>query len=341
MHRHRAFLIAAALLACVAATQACAAVFCVATPLALSQAMLTAENNAQDDTIRLVVGTYALSSEIDYYADVGETYKLTILGGFDPGCASGSAAADATVIDGQDATRIFTISARGEVDIGRITFAHAKPAQYLGGALSVATTAGDIYLFRNVFAVNQAPSGAGGGALYIQVPAAHSGYLWNNLFLANTSSGGGAVSAYNLGNMYITGNTVVANSLFNHTGIGGGLDIAGSGHYWLTNNILWDNENTDVYDQSGHTDYANNDLGTKDGLAPLSESNELNVNPGFLGIFSFLPGPTSPLVNAGNDAAPGGIGGCCDASGGPRKLGMHVDIGAYEVDLVFRDSFGT
>jgi len=340
MHRHCFFPIAAALLACVAATQACAAVFCVATPLALSQAMLTAENNAQDDTIRLVVGTYTLSSEIGYYADAGETYKLTILGGFDPGCASGSAAAGATVIDGQDATRIFTISARGDVDIGRITFANGKPTQYFGGALNLATTGGDIHVFDNVFVSNQSPAGAGGGALYVYNVAGHSAYLWSNLLLANTSSGG-AIYAGNEGSLYVTGNTIVANTVFNHIGLTGGIDLAGTGHCWITNNILWNNESNDVYDQAGHTDYANNDIGTKDGFAPLSESNDLNVDPGFSGFFSFLPGPTSPMVNAGLDAAPGGIGGCCDASSGPRKLGTHVDIGAYEVDLVFRDSFGT
>jgi hypothetical protein len=339
MHRHRLVFTGLALAACVAATPARAAVFCVATPLALSQALLTAESNAQDDTIRLVVGTYSLSSEIDYYGGAGETYKLTILGGFDPGCASGNAAADATVLDGQDTTRIFTISAAGEVDIGRITFAHGKPTQYFGGALSVSTLAGEIYLFDNVFASNQSPSGAAGGALYIQVPAAHSGYLWSNLFLANTSSGGGAVYAYNQGNLYITGNTVVANSLLNHTGIGGGLDITGNGHYWLTNNILWNNEATDVYDQAGHADYANNDIGTKDGFAPLSETNELSVDPGFAGFFSFRPGPASPMINAGLDAAPGGVGGCCDVSGASRVVGKHVDIGAYESDVLFRNGF--
>ena len=84
---------------------------------------------------------------------------------------------------------------------------------------------------------------------------------------------------------------------------------------------------------------ANNDLGTKDGFAPLSESNELNVDPGFSGFFSFQPGPASPMVNAGLDAAPGGIGGCCDASGASRVVGKHVDIGAYESDVLLRNGF--
>src|SRR4051794_23303169 len=109
MHRQFLGLIAAALLACMVATPARAAVFCVATPTALSQALLSAASNAQDDTIRLVAGTYMLPSEISYYAAAGENYKLTILGGFDPGCASGSAAADATVIDGQNTLRMLTI----------------------------------------------------------------------------------------------------------------------------------------------------------------------------------------------------------------------------------------
>jgi hypothetical protein len=136
----------------------------------------------------------------------------------------------------------------------------------------------------------------------------------------------------------VTGNTILANQLINHSGLGG-LDLAGTGHYWISNNILWNNEGNDVYDQNGHTDYTHNDIGLKDGFAPLSESNDLNVDPDFNGFLSVSLAPTSPLVNAGLDNPPGGVGGCCDPLGRPRSAGRHVDIGAFESDVLFRNGF--
>jgi hypothetical protein len=64
------------------------------------------------------------------------------------------------------------------------------------------------------------------------------------------------------------------------------------------------------------------------------------VDPGF------APGPLnlrlsadSPLVDAGLDAAPGGIG-AFDVAGAARVHGAHVDIGAYEtIDSIFADGF--
>src|SRR5947208_2697856 len=114
-----------------------AATSCVSTSAQLATAISAAANNGQDDTIYLETGTYLLNSELQYFAAPTETFKLAIFGGFAPGCASGYASTGDSTLDGQDVTRMLTISAQGEVDIGRITFEHGKPTQYAGGAVSL------------------------------------------------------------------------------------------------------------------------------------------------------------------------------------------------------------
>jgi hypothetical protein len=316
-----------------------AATACVTNTTQLAQALAAAQGNGQDDTIYLVVGNYLLSSELQYNAAIDETYKLSVIGGFAPSCLSGYASSGSSVLDGQNMVRQLSINAKGEVDIGRITFVQGNPAQYFGGALNVVNTSdADTYVFANQFVSNQTAPGYAGGAIYLSSSAQGDIFLWSNLMLANSGSGAGAVYIDGNRNTYVTGNTILANQLINHSGLGG-LDLAGTGHYWISNNILWNNEGNDVYDQNGHTDYANNDIGFKDGFAPLSESNDLSIDPGFNGFLSVSLAPTSALVNAGLDPAPGGIGGCCDPLGGPRWVGKHVDIGAFESDVLFRDGF--
>ena len=59
--------------------------------------------------------------------------------------------------------------------------------------------------------------------------------------------------------------------------------------------------------------------------------------PGFL-CFNFELSPQSPLVDAGDDTTPGGLT-AIDLAGKPRVLGAHVDIGAYENEVIFVDGF--
>jgi hypothetical protein len=334
-----AMLLSCSVLLC-SAISAQAAISCVTNPAQLASALTAAQSNGEDDVIYLVVGNYLLSSELQYNAAVDETYKLSIIGGIAPGCASGYASSGSSVLDGQDMVRQLYISAKGEVDIGRITFVQGNPALYFGGALNLATAPdADIYVFANQFVSNNTAAGAAGGAVYLSTSGQGDIFLWSNLMLANSGSGAGAAYINGNHNTYVTGNTILANQLINHSGLGG-LDLAGTGHYWISNNILWNNEGNDVYDQNGHVDYANNDIGLKDGFTPLSESNDLSVDPDFNGGFlSVSLAPASPLVNAGLDNPPGGVGGCCDPLGGPRWVGKHVDIGAFESDVLFRGGF--
>ena len=321
-----------------AADTAAAASFCITNVSQLQTALTTAASNGEDDTIYIRNGTYLLTAELNYYAASDETHRLAIFGGIGSNCQSYDTSGY-TALDGQNARRILTINAYGEVDIGRITFQNGNPSQYFGGALNLSNNGADTYVFTSLFVGNDVAAGNAGGAMYIYSSNGGDIFVFSNAFLANSSSGG-AIYANGTGNTYLTGNTILANSLINHTGLTGGVDIAGTGNIWLSNNILWNNENADVYDQAGHARYTNNDIGVQAGFAPLSAANELSVDPDFNGFLSLRPKPESPMVNAGFDTPPGGVGGCCDPSGGQRVQGRHVDIGAYETDVLFRDVFG-
>jgi hypothetical protein len=72
---------------------------------------------------------------------------------------------------------------------------------------------------------------------------------------------------------------------------------------------------------------------------------ELSVDPQFedcgFACLDLTLGPASPLVDAGLDAILEDLGpGAVDLNGLPRLLGPHIDIGAYENEMLFVDGFG-
>lgn len=310
-----------------------AAIVCVSNSVQLAIALTVAQDNGEDDYIELEVGNYLLNAELDYFAAQDETYDLAISGGWASGCFA-RATSGSSVLDGQNAVRPLYISANGGVSVFGLTFQHGHPAQYAGGALNVSAPAGAaVQIDYNTFVANQAATNAG-GAVYVSSPGTI--LMRNNLFIGN--QGTNTLYIVNDGIADLNNNTIVGNLLANHVGLGA-LDPNGSGQYNLSNNLLWGNEGNDVYDQSGEVHYYNNDIGARDGFSPASESNDLSVDPQFSGLLSVRPGPTSALINAGLDSAYGGIG-LQDLSFGERLIGKHVDIGAYESDVLFRDGFG-
>lgn len=314
----------------VACTPAHATFYCVNTPLALAIALNQAQGNGESDDIELEVGTYALGGELDYFAAVGETYDLTIRGGAAPGTGCFvQASTGSSVLDGQNAVRQLYISANGRVNISGLSFVNGAPALYAGGALSLSAPIASIQ--SNVFIANHDAPNNTAAAAYV---SATTIYLVGNLFVANV--GKSTVTLYTdyLGD--VNNNTIVANQLHEHVGVGA-LNLVGAGHFNLANNVLWNNEGSDVFDQSdGTSDYRHNDVGVIGNLAPHSEAGDFDADPVFDGFLGFRPAPSSPLVNAGLDSPLGGTG-PTDAGGGTRVIGAHVDIGAYESDVLFRD----
>ena len=313
-------------------TSAYAATSCVNTPLQLAIALSVAQSNGEDDVIKVEVGTYLLGGELDYIAAPTEAHDLTISGGWAPGCSALSSSGS-SALDGQNAVRPLYVAAgaNSRVNIVNLTFQHGNAATNAGGGLSMAASTNSILDVESSIFISNKCATTIGGAIFMSGEVI---YLKNSLVIANS----GASTVY-IANGYIAelnNNTIVGNQLANHVGQGA-VYLAGGGQYFnLSNNILWNNEGADLFDPNGMAALYNNDIGVKSGMPPLSESNGLSVDPDFDGFLSVMPAPGSPLVNSGLDSPLGGIGGT-DLAGKDRLVGQHVDIGAYETDVLFRN----
>lgn len=112
---------------------------------------------------------------------------------------------------------------------------------------------------------------------------------------------------------------------------GAGLLLSGGGTKTAFNNILHDNALGSILDTpTASGNHLGNDLGAGDPLFVNAAGLEYSVLP------------TSPAIDAGNAAPPGGLG-AIDVLGAPRVQGLSVDIGAFErsviVDAVFANGF--
>lgn len=327
-----------------------AATFCVNSAASLQAALTTSVNNGQNDLIAIVAGNYTVVPSGFLYS-ANEANSITIIGGYSAGCMQLTTAR--TTLDGNGLYRVMTIvvgsnSTAASVNIERITFIDGKATNDVGGGLEISALNGDVYLEANRFLLNHADNNAGG--LYLGT-ASGSLTMRNNLFFLNDGREFGAAQLLTgSSDAYVTGNTVVgntANSTLPPPHVGGLEAIGASGsHLWISNNIFWNNNAGGAVDLLATSVFTafNNDIGTRTGTAPDPQSqNNLSVDPGFATCSGLLCSNfnlvrASALVDAGYDTPPGGAG-AFDLEGKPRKIGPHVDIGAFEEDVLFANGF--
>ncbi len=329
-----------------------AAFFCVNSAASLQAALTTAESNGQNDQIEIVAGTYTVvSGGFQYHSS--EANSIAISGGFTAACSQLTTAH--TTLNGNGLYRVMDIttissSTLASVNIQRITFINGNATTNGGGGLEILAQNGDVSIEGNRFLLNHADGSE--GALSASTTAGTL-TVRNNLFFLNDALQSGAVG---LGtskglNIYVIGNTVVRNTAtrMEPSNLVGGLFVYGasSAHLWLSNNILWNNNTGGAVDLYANTPNGftalNNDIGTRisTALDPQSQNN-LSVDPQFVpcgiqcSVLNLLR--TSALVDAGFDAAPGGLG-SVDIEDKPRMIGPHVDIGAFENDVLFANGF--
>ena len=326
-------------LAMLSGSEAHAAQFCVNSQNAFQAALTTAQANGEDDVIRVVAGTYALTSALFFSSS--EIRSLQVLGGFSTGCQAQTSGF--SVLDGQDQYQTLRITN----DYGETHVEHFSIQNGLnnfmfdgGGGMEISSLSGSIYVELCEFIGNNAGfagallAGSGTGTMFIR----------NNLVFGNTAGAvGGVALSEDSGVAFVVGNTVVLN---HDTQIGtGGIGLIGNGYYALNNNILWNNNqnsNVDLNASAPHSRYSN-DIGSIGGTAIADVvSGELSVDPHFLqcGLlcFSFALADDSPLIDAGDENALGGMT-SVDLDFLPRKMGAHVDIGAFENDHIFGNGF--
>ena len=322
---------------------ALAALACVDTPAALAAALDGAEANGEDDDVRIVAGVYDLPATLVH--STHETFALTISGGWNAGCTARGTGF--TSLDGGGTHRVLHVlsDATADLAITDILFSGGwNDAAAAGGALAIETASRDVRVERNVFVGNQDTHQ--GGAARIAVSTSDSLVIVrNNVVLGNSApEAAGLVVNASLGEAYVVNNTIVANTTSIAGALCGGLCISGGSDFTLGNNILWDNPAGDLFiGNTGTATLLHNDVGTISGGAPgPGSAGNLDVDPGFApGLLNLRLAADSPLVDAGLDNAPGGIG-PFDIAGATRLQGAHVDMGAYETaDSIFENGFET
>ena len=225
-------------------------VTCVRTEQELQDALNEARNNAHDDVIQIVQGTY-LGNFV--YSSV-EPYGLTIEGGYTATCASREVDPENTVLDAQNSGRVLELNASGaaaDVIVDGLTMQHGNISTGVGAALRV-TSHGSITIGNNVISNSLTEEHGGGLNLY----TVGNANIFNNSIHHNKSRkvGGGAyiTGAYSY-NLTICGNSISDNE---SGSAGGGLyiSLASSSPFAtfnLTDNMIANNASLAVIHAGG------------------------------------------------------------------------------------------
>jgi hypothetical protein len=335
----RSYSILAALCAFAGATPALGTTFCVTSAAGIQAALTTAQANGQDDTINIVAGSYELATGLTFNST--EAHSLHINGYYQNSqCTIFDDASTGATLDGNQLVRPLLISSQnGSVEIVRLNFLAGKPSGDTGGGGLLLSAASAAVRYSTFFGNRTTGYNASGAAAYIVGSAAS--VFADNLVVANHGSAAGAVAVLQAnGEGYVNRNTIVSNST-DTLADPGGLLIAGSAHFNIANNIVWNNAaagGSDFLVQAANT-RKTNDIGiVTPGSTVGSVTGEVSVNPGFVPCnaivcFTFELARSSPLVDAGTDGLAPSAG--TDLSGKVRIIGPHTDIGAYENDLIF------
>ena len=333
-----------------AALPAHAAVFCANSEASAQAALDTARTNGQADYIKLESGFYSLNTGLTYWTIGGSDHEPLILsGGFDAGC---NARTGTTILDGQDAVRPLSLQLHGSdlvfVDHLMLLQGYATNSPY-GGNMEVylydQAGGGDVRLDYMRFVLGTADANSGG----LYVTGWGSLRLRNSLIAYNQAPSSPAGSVNLNGQAWLVSNTIAMNT-DNDANPGFAYYMNATdpaGHFWLSNNVIWGNENTglDLYMlETGATyDLINNDIGARtDNELGAASGGNISVDPQFgsCGFLCFdLPlTRASALVDAGEDDPPGELT-SYDLFDADRTVGAHTDIGAYELDQLFADGF--
>lgn len=325
-----------------------AANFCVGSRAQAQAALDASVNNGQADVIRFRSGVIDVVSTLDYNASQpADHLPLTLTGGFNADC---SARTGETVLDGNAVAQILELEIRDaqSVVIDRITFIRGRNTSYGANVSAVLydTNASPSLRIDNCVFLSGESDGTNTSAGGLYVSGAGTLRIRNNLFVGNMADGAPAMSINLNGEGYITGNTVTGNVVTDASG--DAVYVRGAteqSEIWISNNIFWGNDvDRDLFlfgeDVIGLT---RNDIGSRNSVSLLPGStNNVSVDPqfapcGFLCYAKPLK-RSSPLVDAGINTPAGGMP-LVDLYGADRTVGPAVDIGAYELDVLFDHGF--
>lgn len=314
-------------------------VSCVDTAAELQSALNDAGANGVDDVIHVVQGSYVTPGQAFLYA-TSESHSLQLLGGFTTDCATRELDPTNTVLDGDHATAVLHLApaptTNGRIVVEGFTITGGATSDTGVAGLEIGNTAfyGSLTVAHNAILDNHSSGGNGGLALASGGGILH---LLNNLIAGNSSStarGAGILESDGEA-IWVVNNTVADNTC---SGCLGGLAVLGDTGPYLSNNILWSNDSYDLSFTNSAMWLENNDIGSYDGVPDPGSSGNLSVDPEFTATSNYRLTVDSPLLDQGTDTVPGGLP-ATDLDGMARVQSDQVDIGAYEIPLIFLSHF--
>ena len=218
------------------------ATFCVSDVTELQSALTTAESNGEDDTIKIVQGTY--NGNFTYAST--EAYGVTIEGGYTSGCASRTINPANTILDGGGVDMVLALVSQGAAifSVEGLTIQDGDTSTVEDGGGVYIKTGGNVTLTNNIFTGNTASSQGGGLYVYWVYSASDTSgiiTLNNNTLTENTAGTGGGA--------YVSGaNTTLTNNTFTGN-TGSGAIVSGRDSCTLTSNTFAGN--TTIYSGGG------------------------------------------------------------------------------------------
>jgi len=297
--------------------------------------------NGEDNTIRIVRGTYSVIpttvAGFDFVSTSG--HKLDINGGYNADCSSLIEDPSLTVLDGAGAYGVMHTESAGDVSIRWITFQNGDAVGSDGGGLSMYLSAAaseaivDYDIFRN-----NTTTIAGGGLI---ISGTGLAYIEDNLFTGNSAKNIAALFlTLTDSTVYVVNNTATQNVNSGATTDDIALDDGPPNTVYVSNNVFWGNTATNELDfESSTVQFIDNDITSIDGTLAAGSGGNQNVDPLFVGAGDFRLSANSPLLNAGTLTPPGNLP-SIDIRGYPRSFNGTVDLGAYERgDEIFAGGF--
>ena len=165
-------------------TSSIGATFCVGDETELQTALTTAVSNGEDNSIKIVQGTY--NGNFTYASTEGNS--LTMEGGYTEGCVSRTIAPANTILDGGGTDMVLALVSQGAAifSVEGLTFQNGNATTVGdGGGLYIKTEGGNVILIDNSFTDNTANSY--GGGTYISVTTSDGGgYISGTATLNNS-----------------------------------------------------------------------------------------------------------------------------------------------------------
>lgn len=311
---------------------------CVGTTAALYQAFANIDGNQTGDvTIKLQAGTYALASNLSLdYRDGGDpsgSYgRLTLRGGYNPGCTTRSNALGATTLSGSGGQRTIDIELiNNALTLERISSTNIDWS--LGNW--VCYSAQDRPL--KIDSVRMANTRLLFGDL-----GCYDILIRNSMITARAGTPNDAAIAYSA--YFSTGSHMPEFSVSSSTVLNGGLRLLflrGSGQtpaparVRLTGNVF-DNDGAEIHIDGGDLYASHNRYDSLSVSNGQQQSDLDNIAAPPLLLAGGVPQNASPVVNAGSRFVPGGLP-TTDLADNPRLVGVDPDMGAFEtaVDNAF------